>query len=274
MRGDRSPIEGFTLVELLVVIAIIAVLAALLLPALSRAKNQARRVQCLNNQRQLLLVWQVYSGDQNQMLAVNGHNGLGVDPNLFWVFGQHGNLPTFVDRKYLIEPAYATFAPYLRNPQVYKCPADPGVVRLTNQPVAVMRSYGMNCYLGTAKTLVGYVSPNYRLYRKTSDLTDPADRFLFLDGNMQSLCCPAFMVTMHAEVFFHYPGTHHQRAAVVSFTDGHTETRRWRDARTDRKMPLGQNIPHHQPASGNQDLIWLQQHATVPAPSGGVWQIP
>jgi type II secretory pathway pseudopilin PulG len=256
-------------VELLVVIAIIAILAALLLPALSRAKAHARRVQCINNQRQLSTVWQVYSDDKNQALVVNGHNGLGDDPNIYWVYGQHSSIPTFTEPRYLLEPTNANFAPYLRTHHVYKCPADPGVVLRTNQPCPTIRSYGMNCYVGTARTLVPFVSPNFRLYRKTSDLVDPAQRFLFIDGNPQSLCCPAFMVTVHAEAFFHYPGTYHRRAAVVSFTDGHIETHRWLNSRTDRKVPLYQTIPHGQSSPGNQDLQWLQQHATAPNPSGG-----
>lgn len=269
MRRSRLQFAAFTLVELLVAIAIIAVLAALLLPALSRAKAHARRVQCINNQRQLTLVWQLYSDDKSQTLVVNGHNGLGPDPNLYWVYGQHGVIPTFTETKYLVDPNYAAFAPYLRAYPVYKCPADPGVMRVTNSPAPVVRSYGMNCYIGTARTLVPFVSPNYRLYRKASDITDPANRFLFIDGNSQSLCCPAFMVTMHMDSFFHFPGTYHRRAAVVSFADGHTETHRWLDSRTNRRVPLYQTIPHGQSSPGNQDLKWLQRHATVPNPSGG-----
>jgi prepilin-type N-terminal cleavage/methylation domain-containing protein/prepilin-type processing-associated H-X9-DG protein len=270
MKREQTLVAGFTLLELLVVIAIIALLAALLLPALARAKAHARRIQCINNQRQLTAVWHLYADDKAQQLVVNGHNGLGADPTLYWVYGQHGNIATFVDTKYLVAPAYASFAPYLRACQVYKCPADPGMVRWTNQPTPTIRSYGMNCYMGTAKTLVTFVSANHRLYRKTADVTDPAQRFLFIDGNPQSLCCPAFMVTMGRAEFFHFPGAYHSRAAVVSFADGHTETHRWLDKRTDVKLPLYQTIPHHQPSPENQDLNWLQLHATVPLPSGGV----
>jgi prepilin-type N-terminal cleavage/methylation domain-containing protein/prepilin-type processing-associated H-X9-DG protein len=258
---------GFTLIELLVVIAILAILASLLLPALARAKTHAHRVACINNQRQLTATWLLYADDKSQRLVPNGHNGLGPDPDVLWVYGQHGNAATFADARYLMEPAFANFASYLRQFRVYRCPADPGVVLYTNKPVPITRSYGMNCYLGTSKTLVPYTSPGYKLYRKVSDVTDPAQRFLFIDGNFQSLCCPAFMVTMHADDFFHYPGTYHKkRSAVISFVDGHTESHLWRDPRTEKKLPLHQSIPHHQASPGNQDLQWLQEHTTVKTP--------
>jgi len=258
------------LIELLITIAIIAILAALLLPALSHAKARAHRTACVNNQRQLSIVWHVYADDAAQCLVVNGHNGLGRDPDLFWVYGQHGRPETFSDPKYLVDLTLATFAPYLKTPKVYKCPADPGVVFASIGPTAipapVTRSYGMNCYFGTATTLVPYTTPGYRRYRKTSDLLNPADRFVFIDGNSQSLCCPAFMVTMNRDDFFHYPGTYHSsRSAVLTFADGHAEVRRWRDPRTDKKVPPRQTIPHHQMSPGNQDIKWLQTRTTEPS---------
>src|SRR5882724_12147558 len=125
--------QGFNLIELLAVVAIIAILAGLVLPAISRAKDQVRRTQCINNQRQLLLAWTLYQGDNNEFTVANGHGPVGSSLGLsmtsqemtlrkFWVPGNdHFDYAPFTNAQLLIDPRTAMFASYLRSAAVFKC---------------------------------------------------------------------------------------------------------------------------------------------------------
>src|SRR5262245_23745957 len=140
--------RGFTLIELLIVIAIIAVLAALLLPGLAKAKAQAWRVQCLNNHKQLLLTWTLYQDDYNGALPSNVRGNPPPRSGLNWVESTvHGATPGFINTNAFIDPRRAAFAPYLSTLAVYKCPAERTVYRLGNRRVPKLRSYSMNDYL-------------------------------------------------------------------------------------------------------------------------------
>ncbi len=258
--------SGFTLVELLVVIAIIALLAALLLPSLSKGKAAARRIQCTNNQRQLLAVWHFYYTEHAGVLVPNGHNLTGFER--FWVFGAHARIDTFTNTQFLVDPKYALFAPYLRAAAIYKCPTDPGFRLVGNNRVPTIRSYALNCYLGPDKSFYGYLTQGYRKFLSYDELDRPAHRFAFIDGHPESICCPAFRQPMTGPAFFHVPGIHHNVGAVLSFTDGHVEYHRWRDRWARRGFPLtGNLLIHSAQPGGDIDLPWFRERTTAPAPA-------
>ena len=275
----RQRSGAFTLIELLVVIAIIAILASLLLPALARAKDQARRIQCISNQKQMTIAWAIYPIDNQDRLVLNGSQASatftpGVTPPFIWVYGgNHGDSQTLTNEQYLSGDKYALLAPYNKQYKIYKCPADrtlwPLVVGSTAR-VFQERSYALNYFIGTPAANV--VNPlttgfdaTYRLYFKSAELnTDlPSERFLFIDVNPASICTPAFGLDMTSDRFIHFPSSFHRNGGVLSFADGHVAWHKWTDGRTRiNNLPGGTFAPHGQTSPGNPDLKWLREHAT------------
>lgn len=266
---------AFTLVELLVVIVVIAILAALLLPALVGAKMQAVRIQCVNNEKQMVLGWTIYSGDNNEQLVLNGGDAAAVSasPHL-WVYGgNHGDPNTLTNNLYLTGANYALFAStrILPAERIYKCPADKSLwpVGTSRSTLATeLRSYSMNSYVGT--TAAGALDPirlntAYKVYLKSSQIIAdaPASRFVFTDVNPASICTPGFGVDMSLQTWIHIPSGLHRRLGVLAFADGHVEARRWLDSRT-LFPPIGPNgyITHGTPAANSPDLIWVGARTT------------
>jgi prepilin-type N-terminal cleavage/methylation domain-containing protein/prepilin-type processing-associated H-X9-DG protein len=277
----RDSRQGFSLIELLVVVAVIAILAALLLPTLAHARRQARRAQCISNERQLLVTWQLYSGDNRDLTVANGHGRVGSTSSTFlslssalnevtsaklWVPGDdHFYYPTFTNAQLLMDPQSAMFASYLHSAAIYKCPEDGDSIKIPGAgKFPHIRSYSMNAYVGWASNPIE-LNPSYRVLTTTSDLAgqSPPDIFLFQDVHPDNICFPAFVVRMpgEPEEFFHYPSSLHNGRGVVSFVDGHAETHRWVDPRTTPPV-TGGVLAHWNESPGNADLAWIRERTS------------
>jgi prepilin-type N-terminal cleavage/methylation domain-containing protein/prepilin-type processing-associated H-X9-DG protein len=278
-----QPRTAFTLIELLVVIAIIAILAALLLPALSKARDQAYRIQCLNNLKQLAITAQLYAGDNAERLVPNGYS---TDPTQkTWVAGdEHNDHQAFGNTNYLTDPRYALFAEYLKTAAIYRCPADRSTLAIDGVDRPRVRTYALNSYFNWQYGVLNNNAPAYINFQKNSDFGghSPSDLFTFIDTSPVSVCFPAFEVVLDSSAFFfHRPSVEHNHLGNVSFADGHVESHRWTDPQTwalahtvntsgpspdpGWRHSAGGDGDHIRIISGgnNPDLQWLRRHASA-----------
>jgi prepilin-type N-terminal cleavage/methylation domain-containing protein len=268
------PKRAFTLIELLIVIAIIAILAALLLPALANAKSQAHRAVCMSNERQMVTAWTIYAGDNNERLVSNGGD-LATTSNVphLWVHGgNHGTPDTLTNHLYLVAQNFALFASLLPGYSIYKCPGDQTIWPYWTTSgqlnmVPEIRSYAMNSYLA----MDNYILPlntnvNFRMYWKLSRVNadGAANRFVFSDVNPGNICTPAFGVDMTLSYWIHYPSGMHNRRGVLSFADSHVELHHWVNPLTLPQLnSTGSYIGHGASAYGNEDLAWIAERTTT-----------
>lgn len=251
--GDsKSRQRAFTLIELLVVIAIIAILAAMLLPALSNAKYKAQQTACANNLRQLNLCWMLYALDQSESLIVND---IYVGPgSASWIQGYMQDNSQDSTNSTLLEKG--SLFRYNQTLGIYRCPSDLGRSTIGGATHRRVRSYSMNCYMnGIDVGLVFDSKPGFKVNKKTTDITKPPPSlaFVFLDEHQNSLDDGCYGVSPAGDMWYNLPAMWHNRGCNFSFADGHTELIKWRDPRT-----LAIKVINSVVTANNPDLKRLQ----------------
>lgn len=252
--GSRS---GFTLIELLVVIAVIAILAALLLPALSKAKQKADTITCMNDARQLGIAWTLYSGDNGEWLVPNPPNS----PPGSWVRGFLDWSPSNSDNTNSLLLREGLLGAYTQNMDIYRCPSDRSEVLGRGLRV---RSFAMNAFVG-AKPFAGNT---YKSFFRANDFKSPASTYVFLDEHPDSINDGWFLPVLSEGNTTHWqdlPASFHNSACNFAFADGHMETHKWIDSSTRKAVAqqYRQGLPFVPPAPAT-DLAWVFEHMSPP----------
>ena len=281
---------AFTLIELLLVIAIIAILAAILLPVFSHAKQRAQGIHCVSNLRQMTLGWQVYTDENGNHFPPNaamGHNhpAVGEDAgNPSWVAGvltvsglNYAGVDDNTNAMKLVGAPYNRFGSigdYVKAPGVYHCPGDPSQDYASSQ--LRVRSISMNGWINLGKTNASDSELWDEPFKKFTKPTDfgsksPSDVFVFLDERAESINDGWLWVStsgynsdgsVNADnlEIADLPAIYHNRCSAFSFADGSAVLHRWTDA--DTYSLQFESSPQSTP--GNLDVAWLMTHATVP----------
>jgi prepilin-type N-terminal cleavage/methylation domain-containing protein len=295
IRRGSTALRGFTLIELLVVIAIIAILASMLLPALTKAKAKAQGIQCMSNHRQLCMAWRLYAEDNREYLVYASDDGT-RQANLHnyrawtWTHMDFSTDPYNWDPTVdlMLRPLWV----YAKNKDVYKCPADHSQVKDASGVYHPrVRTMSMNLYVGgfapdkkAAPDAPGNVSniswaQPFSVYSRMTDINGskpspgPVKLWIFLDQREDRINWGNYMTDMRGFNPINpgmygfnqdMPGYYHGLACGFSFADGHSEIHKWRDSRTCSPIEYGVADVSYVASPRNNDIAWLQDHSTRP----------
>ena len=271
----RAFSSAFTLIELLVVIAIIAILAALLLPALNNAKEKGKSIPCFNNQRQLGLALHVYAGDHDDELPPN-MGDVGIPETV--AQGEYRNWVNDVmswnldsDNTNTALLVTGGLGPYVDGVgKVYKCPEDTALSKVQRDAgwTARVRSVSMNAMLGDAgefmSTGVNTNNPNYKQFLRLGDVPDPSRIFSFIEEQPDSINDGYFLNRFYSYQWIDLPASYHNGGANVVFVDGHAEWHQWKFASTKPPpLPDAANLPLPIPYAQREDFYWVLSQTSV-----------